>query len=57
MTASEVQDSPTAWFVLLERARRSGDADLERKAMSELHRLGVQVKWPADNKNVDGGKS
>lgn len=41
----EAKDSPTAWFVLLERARRTGDAALEQKALTELKRLGVSVEF------------
>ena len=40
-------DSPTAWFAVLERAVRTGDAKLERRARQELARLGVSVSLPA----------
>jgi len=39
------RDSPTAWFVTLERARKDGDADLAAKAERELRRLGVWVDF------------
>lgn len=45
MSNAEAKDSPTAWFVLLERARRTGDKALERKAIAELKRLGVNVEF------------
>lgn len=38
-------DSPTAWFAMLERARRVEDYELAAKAKRELERLGVKVKW------------
>jgi len=48
MTTKEVCDSPTAWFVLLERAWRTGDVALELKALDELRRLGVRVTFTGD---------
>jgi hypothetical protein len=42
---TQAQDSPTAWFAVLERARRTGDTDLQRLAESHLHRLGVCVEF------------
>lgn len=52
MSDAQVNDSPTAWFVLLERARRSNDAKLEAKALAELRRLGVDVRFDT---NKQGG--
>jgi hypothetical protein len=37
------KNSPTAWFVVLERASREGNAALIEKATAELRRLGVHV--------------
>lgn len=45
MNTANCFDSPTAWFVLLERARRCRDQDLERWALAELRRLGVKVEF------------
>ena len=39
------QDSPTAWFVELEIARKRGDFDRAAKAQAELQRLGVSVRY------------
>ena len=51
------EDSAVAWFVVLERARITGDYELAAQAAGELRRLGVRVKFaprPA-NGNVKGG--
>ena len=45
MSNTEANNSPTAWFVLLERARRTGDVALEQRAIAELRRLGVTVEF------------
>ena len=37
------EDCATAWFAALERARNIGDRQLERTAIQNLRRLGVQV--------------
>ncbi len=42
---SEANKSPTAWFAVLERARLTGDKSLERRAMVQLKRLGVSVRF------------
>jgi len=42
---SEWQNSPTAWFAVLERARLTGDSSLERRAVAQLARLGVTVHF------------
>jgi hypothetical protein len=42
---AKLLNSPAAWFALLERARRTGDTELERRAMDELKRLGVDVRF------------
>jgi hypothetical protein len=39
------EDCATAWFAVLERARLTGDRQLELHALAELHRLGVKVEW------------
>lgn len=42
---TNVSDSPTAWFAVLERARLDGDFELAAKAQRELNRLGVTVRF------------
>ena len=39
------EDSPAAWFVMLERARHTNDATLAARARRELKRLGVKVTY------------
>jgi hypothetical protein len=39
------EDCPTAWFVTLERARRTQDFELAARAERELQRLGVKVRY------------
>ena len=39
------EDSPAAWFVVLERARRTNDFELAARALRELERLGVKVTY------------
>jgi hypothetical protein len=39
------EDSPVAWFCLLERARLSSNFDLAARAQSELTALGVEVRY------------
>jgi hypothetical protein len=41
----QAAEDPLAWFLALERARRTRDAELERLATSELRRLGVEVRF------------
>lgn len=42
-------DSPAAWFVMLEIARKRGDFEQAARAQRELKRLGVEVRYhPAD---------
>ena len=54
-------NSPTAWFAALDRARRTSDFELAAKALKELRRLGVCVKFKRamvdgdDGTNVTGG--
>jgi len=38
-------DSPTAWFAVLEAARRRGDHARAKRADDELRRLGVRVEF------------
>lgn len=40
-------DVPTAWFVVLERARETGDRLREQEAIQNLARLGVVVAFVA----------
>ena len=40
-------ESPTAWFAVLERARRIEDYELAARAKRELKRLGVTVQIEA----------
>jgi len=42
------RDAPAAWFVLLERARISGDAAGVAEAIRHLRRLGVEVTLHPD---------
>ena len=44
-TRREAAESPAAWFVVLERARKVGDFELAARAVRELGRLGVTVKF------------
>jgi len=39
------EDSPVAWFVVLERARLDGDFARAAEAQRELRRLGVLVRY------------
>lgn len=39
------EDSPAAWFVMLERARQTNDSALAARAQQELNRLGVTVTY------------
>jgi len=39
------EDSPAAWFVVLERARQTHDFELAATAQRELERLGVKVSF------------
>ena len=41
----EVADSPVVWFALLERGRLAHDFILAARAVQELKRLGVTVKY------------
>ena len=48
--ASDVYDSPTAWFAVLERARLTDDHALADRAKRELERLGVAVRFARPRK-------
>jgi hypothetical protein len=39
------RDSPAGWFVVLERARETNDYEAAGRALRELRRLGVIVKY------------
>lgn len=42
----DYENSPVAWFVVLEQARQGNDFERAAKARQELKRLGVDVKYP-----------
>jgi len=44
-TDTDFRNSPTAWFVTLERARASRDFELVARSIQELRRLGVRVRF------------
>jgi len=44
-TTDDIQESPTVWFAVLERAIRDGDYDLAKQAKHELERLGIDVAF------------
>ena len=44
-TPRRPEDSPVAWFVVLEDARNRGDVAAEQRALNELRRLGVTVAF------------
>ena len=44
-TSIDFSDSPVAWFVVLERARMTGDDALVLKAHGQLSRLGVDISY------------
>ena len=39
------EDSPVAWFAVLERARETNDFERAAEARRQLQRLGVNVKY------------
>jgi hypothetical protein len=43
----KAEDSPVAWFVMLQSAIDRGDPEAERRARAELERLGVVVSSPS----------
>ncbi|HEY1687188.1 MAG TPA: hypothetical protein VGG19_20680 [Tepidisphaeraceae bacterium] len=45
----QFEDSPTAWFVVLEAARVRGDFEKAATAQKELARLGVKVRFCKQN--------
>lgn len=48
----EAEDSPVAWFLILERARKTGDFEAASQAAKELKRLGVTVKYGRRSEGV-----
>ena len=54
--ARRPEDSPAAWFVVLERARQTNDFDLAARARRELERLGVRVTYQPTRANEAGSK-
>ncbi len=49
-TTENAADSPVAWFVVLERARQDRDYELAGRAIRELKRLGVTVRYRRNRK-------
>jgi len=50
------ENSPVAWFVVLERARQTNDFELAAQARRELERLGVKVAYkPTHTKQAGKG--
>jgi len=50
--ARRAEDSPTAWFVALETARRANDFEGAAAAVRELERLGVRVRYAPRRRKV-----
>lgn len=50
------QVSPTAWFAVLEAARNTHDYELAAQALSELKRLGVDVRFRRRAASKEGGQ-
>lgn len=51
----EAEDSPIAWFLVLERARRMRDFERAAQATRELKRLGVTVRYGRRAKGAHHG--
>ena len=51
----EAEDSPTAWFVVLERARETHDFARAAEAQKQLERLGVKVTYTTPKPSRRGG--
>ena len=51
-TDRRAEDSPVAWFAVLDRARQTSDFELASKAKRELERLGVKVTYSPARKAV-----
>lgn len=49
---AEAEDSPTAWFVVLERSLAASDFERAAAAKRQLARLGISVAYPARWKAV-----
>ncbi len=49
------EESPVAWFVMLERARMDGDFERAAHAQRELARLGVMVRYRTRRAPAKGG--
>jgi hypothetical protein len=49
---ADAAESPTAWFVVLERARHVGDFEKAAEAQRQLKRLGVIVRFESARKAV-----
>ena len=50
------EDSPTAWFAVLERARLDEDYETAARAKRELSRLGVEVRFRRTSEKRGGGR-
>jgi hypothetical protein len=46
------EDCPAAWFVVLDRARRTNDLALAERARRELRRLGVVIEFTDQSQPV-----
>jgi len=53
-THPDPADSPVAWFVALEDARRRGDRSAERRAREALRRLGVTIRYSRSRYGGEG---
>ncbi len=49
----EAAESPTAWFAVLDCARNKQDFELAAKAVRELKRLGVTVRFHRRQKGAN----
>lgn len=50
----EAADSPVAWFAVLERAKQTGNFAKAARAVQELTRLGVSVKYRRRSRAPEG---
>lgn len=49
----DARDCATAWFAVLERAKQAGDFATAARAVQELERLGVKVKYQKPKGTTD----
>ncbi len=45
LASAIAEESPTAWFAVLERGLRTGDTELVERAVRRLEQLGVRVEF------------